>query len=169
MAKRVRAGGRPPSKRGAPRRPIAGAGQGVRRGPDLLVNPTPGAAAEPIEPLGPLDRDDSGVPSTAGDDLPRASSGHLTDAEMQRAEELEAQIAAQERAALADQIRRRSRARAAESIDLGDVNAPLRVRASKEYAYVARDVRRIIVTGGVMVAILAVIAILVNVLGVITL
>jgi hypothetical protein len=33
---------------------------------------------------------------------------------------------------------------------------------------VARDVRRIVVTGGIMVAILAVIAVLVNVVGVIT-
>ena len=47
-----------------------------------------------------------------------------------------------------------------------DVNAPLAVRASKEYAYVARDIRRIALTGGLMVAILAVIAVLVDVLGV---
>jgi hypothetical protein len=43
------------------------------------------------------------------------------------------------------------------------------VRASHEYAYVARDVRRILLTGGLMVAILAVLAILINVMGVITL
>jgi len=40
---------------------------------------------------------------------------------------------------------------------------------SHEYAYVARDVRRILLTGGLMVAILAVLAILINVLGVIKL
>jgi hypothetical protein len=101
------------------------------------------------------------------DELPRASSGHLTDQELRRAEELQAQIAAQERAAMAEQIRRRQRARAGLH-DLEDVNAPLRVRAAHEYAYVARDVRRIVVTGGIMVAILAVIAVLVNVVGVIT-
>ena len=38
-----------------------------------------------------------------------------------------------------------------------------------EYAYVARDVKRIALTAGLMVAILAVLEILVNVLGVITL
>jgi hypothetical protein len=37
-----------------------------------------------------------------------------------------------------------------------------------EYAYVARDVRRIMLTAGLMVAILAVLAILINVLGVIS-
>jgi CHASE3 domain sensor protein len=68
---------------------------------------------------------------------------------------------------MAEQIRRRQRARAGLH-DLEDVNAPLRVRAAHEYAYVARDVRRIVVTGGIMVAILAVIAVLVNVVGVIT-
>ena len=51
----------------------------------------------------------------------------------------------------------------------GDINAPLSVRMAHEYAYVARDVRRILLTGGLMVAILAVLAILVNVLGVVTL
>jgi hypothetical protein len=48
-----------------------------------------------------------------------------------------------------------------------DVNAPLAVRASKEYAYVARDVRRIVVTALLMVGILAVIDVLVNVAGVV--
>ncbi|HEX5241132.1 MAG TPA: hypothetical protein VFW20_09045 [Candidatus Limnocylindrales bacterium] len=162
MAKRVRAGGRPPSKRGAPVRRPGSSGPVVRRGPDLVVNPTPSAAAEPIEPV-----DDT--PAAGPDDLPRASGGHLTEAELRKAEELEAQIAAQERAAMAEQIRRRTRARAAESPDLGDVNAPLRVRAAREYAYVARDVRRIVFTGAIMVAILAVLAILVNVVGVISL
>ena len=74
---------------------------------------------------------------------------------------------AQERAAMAEQIRRRQRAKAGIH-ELEDVNAPLRVRASHEYAYVARDVRRIVLTGGIMVAILAVLAILINGLGVIT-
>ena len=46
-------------------------------------------------------------------------------------------------------------------------NAPLSVRMAHEYAYVARDVRHILLTAGLMVAILAVLAILINVLGVI--
>ena len=49
------------------------------------------------------------------------------------------------------------------------MNAPLSVRMAHEYAYVSRDVRRIALTAGLMVAILAVLDILVNVLGVITL
>ena len=40
---------------------------------------------------------------------------------------------------------------------------------SHEYDYVARDVKRIALTGGLMVAILAVLEILVNVMGVIKL
>ncbi|MBI3751811.1 MAG: hypothetical protein HY263_09190 [Chloroflexi bacterium] len=153
MAKRVRSGGRPASRRVPPRRPGGAAGPGRPSFP-----PAPAPAAEP-EVLGPDD---------GQDELPRASSGHLTDAELRRAEELQAEIAAQERAAMAEQIRRRQRAKAGIH-ELEDVNAPLRVRASHEYAYVARDVRRIVVTGGVMVAILALLAILINGFGVISL
>ena len=103
----------------------------------------------------------------------RSPSG-LTELEIQRAAEIEAEMLAQERAA-AEAARQRGRARAAE-VDApavvtapGDVNAPLSVRMAHEYAYVARDVRRILLTGGLMVAILAVLAILVNVLRVVTL
>lgn len=99
-----------------------------------------------------------------------AHSAGLTDAELERAAELEAEATARERAAIAETIRRRSRSHPAESTLLaGDVNAPLSVRAAHEYAYVARDVRRILLTGGLMVAILAVLAILINVMGVISL
>jgi hypothetical protein len=153
MAKRVRSGGRPVARRIPSRRPGGPASPG-RTSP----SPAPTNAPEP-EILAA----DEGL-----DELPRASSGHLTDAELRRAEELQAEIAAQERAAMAEQIRRRQRAKAGIH-ELEDVNAPLRVRASKEYAYVARDVRRIVVTGGIMVAILAVLAILINGVGVISL
>lgn len=103
----------------------------------------------------------------------RSPSG-LTELEVQRAAELEAEVVAQERAA-AEVARRRGRASAVEVDPTsvvalpGDINAPLSVRMAHEYAYVARDVRRILLTGGLMVAILAVLAILVNVLGVVTL
>ena len=103
----------------------------------------------------------------------RSSTG-LTELEVQRAAELEAEMLAQERAA-AEATRQRGRARAAAAEAPvvthvpGDINAPLSVRMAHEYAYVARDVRRILLTGGLMVAILAVLAILVNVLGVVTL
>lgn len=152
MAKRVRSGGRPTARRVPPRRP-SGTGPGRPSFPPVSTPP-----AEP-EVLGPEDGEE---------ELPRASAGHLTDAELRRAEELQAAIAAQERAAMAEQIRRRQRAKAGIH-DLDDVNAPLRVRASHEYAYVARDVRRIVVTGAIMVAILALLAILINGFGVISL
>lgn len=102
----------------------------------------------------------------------RSPSG-LTELEFQRAAEIEAEMLAQERAA-AEATRRRGRARTADDEPPaviavpGDVNAPLSVRMAHEYAYVARDVRRILLTGGLMVAILAVLHILVNVLGVLT-
>ncbi len=100
--------------------------------------------------------------------MPIRSSGHLTEDEIRRASELEAESAAQERAAIADAIRRRDEGRAAAPRTGADVNAPLAVRAAHEYAYVARDVRRITLTAGLTVAILAVIYVLVNVLGVIS-
>jgi hypothetical protein len=155
MAKRVRSGGRPISRRPV-RRPAPAPGSGT---PASTLRPTP--AGDPVEGevLG-------GAPDI--EDLPRATSAHLTDAEVHRAEQLQAEIAAKERAAMADQIRRRQRARAGLHED-EDVNAPLRVRAAREYAYVARDVRRIILTGGLMVVILALLAIAINGFGVISL
>jgi hypothetical protein len=71
--------------------------------------------------------------------------------------------------ALAAAVRQRAQGPVADAHAAADINAPLSVRASKEYAYVARDVRRIVLTGGLMVAILAVIAFLVNVVGVVQL
>lgn len=100
--------------------------------------------------------------------MPIRSSGHLTEDEIHRASELEAESEARERAAIAEAIRRRDQGRAAETRAGVDVNAPLSVRAAHEYAYVARDVRRITLTAGLTVAILAVVYVLVNVLGVIT-
>ena len=47
----------------------------------------------------------------------------------------------------------------------GDVNAPLSVRMAHDYAYVARDVRRIAIVGGGLVAILIVLWILSHALG----
>ncbi len=103
------------------------------------------------------------------DDMPMVSSGSLTESELRRAEQLEAELAAKERAAIAEALRRRTRG---EERALGDVSAhsaPLSVRAAHEYAYVARDVKRIAVTAALMIGILATLYILTNVLGVITL
>jgi hypothetical protein len=101
--------------------------------------------------------------------MPMVSSSSLTESEVARAAQLEAEQNARERAAIADSLRRRTAAGAIAPLPIGDVNAPLSVRMSHEYAYVARDVKRIVLTAGLMVAILAVLDILVNVMGVITL
>jgi hypothetical protein len=100
----------------------------------------------------------------------RAVRTGLTEAEVERAAQLEAEATAREKAAIAESLRRRNRALAGEeALASGDVNAPLSVRAAHEYAYVSRDVKRIAVTGGLMLGILAVLHVLVNVMGVISL
>jgi hypothetical protein len=101
--------------------------------------------------------------------MPLRSSSSLTEAEIARAAQLEAEANAKERAAIAESLRRRARGQERDDVDRADINAPLSVRMAHEYAYVARDVRRILLTGGLMVAILAALAILINVLGVIKL
>jgi hypothetical protein len=131
------------------------------------------AAREPIVPkVEPIDF--SGSDDSVDDtpmDLPLRSSSGLTEAEVERAEQLEAEATARERAAIADSLRRQAarNATAERAQPRGDVNAPLSVRMAHEYGYVARDVRRILLTGGLMVAILAALAILINVVGVIKL
>jgi hypothetical protein len=72
---------------------------------------------------------------------------------MRRAAELEAEIVAREHAAAATEAQR-TRARAIREASAYDPNVPLRIRAAHEYAYVARDVRRIGLTASLMVAIL---------------
>jgi hypothetical protein len=105
----------------------------------------------------------------AADDMPVGTSSSLTEAEVRRAAELEAEATAKERAAIAESLRRKSRSQERELVGAGEANAPLSVRAAHEYAYVARDVKRIALTASLMVAILAILHILVNVMGVITL
>jgi hypothetical protein len=77
----------------------------------------------------------SGTPASVA---PRP--GGLTEAETRRAAELEAQLLAEERAA--DAARRQTRARAPLRGETGR-GGSLAVRAEVEYAYVARDVKRI--------------------------
>jgi hypothetical protein len=128
--------------------------------------PAAGAAADRPVRLAPADEP---LPVDLPDDAPMvASRAALSEAEVDRAAELEAQATAREKAAIAESLRRRQRADASLAHDPGDINAPLSVRAAHEYAYVARDVKRIALTASVMVAILAVLHILVNVMGVIS-
>lgn len=154
MAKRTRFGNKPAARRpGRSARPAAPAPR-----PNVLSSRPSGPADEPL-------------PVDLPDDAPMlASSSSLTEAEERRAAELEAEANARERAAIAESLRRRARAQGGEAHPLaGDVNAPLSVRMSHEYAYVARDVKRIALTASLMVGILAVLHILVNVMGVIKL
>lgn len=77
----------------------------------------------------------------------------LTDAEEARAAELEAAILAEERQAEA--ATRRARAtRAAAGEEPVRAGSTLAVRAAGEYAYVARDVRRITLVGGALIVVL---------------
>lgn len=155
MAKKTRYGNRPrpAAKRASkPSAPSAGAAK---------------PAARPAAPTGPYLHGDH---MHDADDMPVRTSAALTEAEIARAAELEAEATAKERAAIADSLRRR--ARASQDQDLvpaGDANQPLSVRAAHEYAYVARDVKRIAITASLMVGILAVLHVLVNVMGVISL
>jgi hypothetical protein len=93
-------------------------------------------------------------------------SGGLTPAELERAAALEAELVAREKAAAEDAARRRARGRITDVARVADTREPLSVRASHEYAYVARDVRRIGLTAALMFAILAGLWVLVNVGGV---
>ena len=153
MAKRTRYPNRTTARQAARRAERAAAAPGEAR----VRAPEPELVEAPL----PLDVADA--------EAMRPSSSGLTDAELRRAEELEAEATAKEKAAIAESLRRRNRGAADDPAPAGDVNAPLSVRMSHEYDYVARDVKRIVLTGGLMVAILAVLDILVNVMGVISL
>jgi hypothetical protein len=161
MAKRTRyqnrTKARPAAKR-VTRAEADAASANVLRRPNTLDAPSrvdaPGALDAPDEP---------------GDEMPVRSSSSLTETEFHRAEQLEAELVAKEREAIAESLRRTSRGEEHAVGRSVDHNAPLSVRAAHEYAYVARDVKRIVVTAGLMIGILAALYILTNVLGVITL
>ncbi len=92
--------------------------------------------------------------------------GQVTPQEEARAAELEAAILAEEKAA-EEARRNRTRGRragpSAEAVaGASYISTPLSVRASEEYAYVKRDVRRIAIVGGFLIGILVVLEILVN-------
>jgi hypothetical protein len=88
----------------------------------------------------------------------------VTAAEEARAAELEAAILAEEKAAAAARTRReRGRPIASEApAGVSYTSVPLAVRAAEEYSYVQRDIRRIIVVGGLLIGILIVLDVLVN-------
>ncbi len=135
MAKRTRYPGRPAGRPGA--------------------RPAPRPATRPA--TGPASR-----PAAAA---PVIRAAGLTELELERAAEIESELVARERAAIADNARRRGRGRGLDTAIAGDAGTPLSVRAAHEYAYVARDVRRILGTAALMLAILAGLWVLVNVVG----
>lgn len=91
-------------------------------------------------------------------------AGRVTAQEEARAAELEAAILAEEKAT---ETARRNRERGRRPIGdaVGGVSytsVPLGIRAAEEYSYVKRDIRRISIVGGFLLAILAVLEVLVN-------
>lgn len=98
-------------------------------------------------------------------------TGGLSPTEEARAAEIEAQIMAREAAAETERGRSRERRKTEEH--LRD-EAPrtrsgslLAIRGEQEYAYVVRDVRRIVTVGGSLVVVLIVLYILIEVVGII--
>ncbi len=91
-------------------------------------------------------------------------AGGLTPEEERRAAEIEARILEQERAAEEARRRRESRERLGGEGRVRTTQAGgLAAEASQEYAYVVRDVRRIVLIGGGLVAILLVLFVLIDV------
>lgn len=87
----------------------------------------------------------------------------LTDAEEARAAELEASILAEEKAAEAA----RKRSTPSRSADTSPVRSTssIEVAAAQEYAYVARDVKRIAIVGGGLILLLLAIWLVVHLTG----
>ena len=97
---------------------------------------------------------------------PAGTRPGLTRDELLRAAELEAAIVAEEKA-VEDTTRVRERGRDTVASEPNAVavrysSTPLAIRAAEEYGYVRRDVRRIALVGGFLIAILAVLEVLVN-------
>jgi hypothetical protein len=91
----------------------------------------------------------------------------ITPEEEARAAELEAQIVAEEQAATdARNARTRGRRDDGEAVAYSGTIA---ARASDEYRYVSRDLRRIAIVGGFLIAVMVVLEILVNALHLFTL
>ncbi|HEY7132310.1 MAG TPA: hypothetical protein VH440_08650 [Candidatus Limnocylindrales bacterium] len=104
----------------------------------------------------PLQRSTTSKPATS------APSTSITPEEEARAAELEAAIVAEEKAATTARERRGRRDTVDSAGSVAYSSVPLSVREAQEYRYVQRDVRRILVVGGFLLAILAVLEVLVN-------
>ena len=87
----------------------------------------------------------------------------LSDAELERAAQLEAQLLADERAAEAARTRAKQRTATRDLVG----NGTLAITAEEEYAYVARDIKRITSVASLLLGILAVLFVLTDVVKVI--
>jgi hypothetical protein len=95
-------------------------------------------------------------------------AGSLSREEEARAADLESQIVAQERASDIGRSRSRQVSKS-EPLRGGRAGSGLlAVKAAEEYHYLVRDVRRIVAVGGLMIAIMAVLIVLIDVTHVIT-
>jgi len=115
----------------------------------------PPAARRPATSTGPA------RPAAAAPETVRPAT--LTDAEAARAAEIEAAILAEERAASAVAQARRERAR--ERTDRYRPGGTLAAEEALEYAYVERDIRRILITAAVLIGALIVIWLVLEVTG----
>ncbi|HEU4673366.1 MAG TPA: hypothetical protein VFS32_10735 [Candidatus Limnocylindrales bacterium] len=107
--------------------------------------------------------------ATAPAPSPERRTGGLTAEEERRAAEIEARIVEQERSVEETRRRRDTRERLAGDERPRTAQAGgLAAEASQEYAYVVRDVRRIVLIGGGLVGILFVLFILIDVTHILT-
>ncbi len=112
----------------------------------------------------PIDKRPAAPATPAAAPAPKPTG--LSEAELARAAELEAEMVAQERAL--EDTRKRTKERATASREYVPVSAAgFAAAEAKEYAYVARDVKRILRVAGLELAILAVLYVLIDVVGVV--
>ena len=100
--------------------------------------------------------------ATIGATTPAPRPASLTPEEEARAAELEAAIVAEERQA---ETARRQRSQRTTTEEPVRSSSPLAVAAATEYAYVARDVRRVAIVGGSLIAVLLILWVVTQVTG----
>jgi hypothetical protein len=115
----------------------------------------------------PLQRTAAPRPAGSTPVAPPPPPTSITPEEEARAAELEAQIVAEEQAAT-EARNARARGRRADA-EVVVSSGAIAARASDEYRYVSRDLRRIAVVGGFLIAVMVVLEILVNALHLFTL
>lgn len=113
----------------------------------------------------PIDRRPASPSAPAAREAAPRPTG-LSEAELARAAELEAQLLAQEKAAEQARTRTRERATTRELVSTGPTGS-LAVQARDEYAYVARDVKDIVRIASLLIGTLILLWVLIDVAGVI--